>query len=59
MVEASCRRAWSVLLLALVRAGLAFSYVSQCIAIDTNNEKLYQPGEVVRLADLLLKPHVR
>jgi uncharacterized protein len=43
VVEACCQRAWSVLLLSLVLAGLAFSYVSQHIAIDTNSEKLFPP----------------
>jgi hopanoid biosynthesis associated RND transporter like protein HpnN len=43
VVEACCERAWSVLLLSLVVAGLAFSYVSQHIAIDTDSEKLFPP----------------
>src|SRR5262249_34800241 len=43
LVAACCRHAWSVLLLCLALAGLAFSYVSHHIAIDTDNAKLFPP----------------
>jgi hypothetical protein len=54
VVDASSRRAWAVVLLALLLAGLALAYTVQHIAIDTDNEKLFSPYLPWRKAQAVL-----
>ncbi|MEA2780627.1 MAG: uncharacterized protein QOK29_2171 [Rhodospirillaceae bacterium] len=54
VVDASSRRAWTVVLLALLLAGLALAYTVQHIAIDTDSEKLFSPDLPWRKAQAVL-----